>query len=99
MPGVKIVAVLVRCAETLLLCDNIDSERLRFSDIEDCTARLPALIREAQAAAEDTRTVVMGRCRWLLEEPGQRLHDATATVRAAARTRAPEHQTALDLRE
>lgn len=100
MPGVKIVAVLVRCAESLLLCETVDIERLRFSDIENCTERLPALIREVQAAAEVTsRAVVMGRCRWLLEEPGSGLRDAAATVRTPSGTRAPEHQAALGRHE
>jgi hypothetical protein len=63
MPGIKVVAALVRCAANLLDCDDIDTADLRFADVEECTKRLPAIIGEFQKASAPG-DVVMGRCRF-----------------------------------
>ncbi len=70
MSGLKIVAVLVICTQGLLLCEPIDTERLGFADIEECTRSLPALVADAQGA--DLAQVVMGRCRYQLDEGARR---------------------------
>jgi hypothetical protein len=62
MAGIKVVAALVRCAADLLLCDDIDTDHLRFSDAEECRNKLPAIISELRRAPDE---VVMGRCRFL----------------------------------
>lgn len=66
MAGIKVVAALVRCAADLLICDDIDTARLRFIDAENCRNALPAIIGELQRrGARDE--VVMGRCRFMTD--------------------------------
>ena len=74
MAGIKVVAALVRCAADLLLCDDIDTDHLRFSDAEECRNKLPAIISELRRAPDE---VVMGRCRFVADR-------APATTGAAA---------------
>jgi hypothetical protein len=66
MAGIKVVAALVRCAADLLICNDIDTARLRFADAENCRNVLPAIIGELQRrGARDE--VVMGRCRFMTD--------------------------------
>lgn len=72
MSGIKIVAALVRCSADLLLCNDIDTSALHFTDVVECTSRLPALIEEMQRVSAKG-TVVMGRCRFQLDRtPAER---------------------------
>src|SRR5256885_1559000 len=61
MAGIKVVVALVRCAADLLICDDIDTNRLRFTDAENCRNALPAIISELQRRGAPNQ--VMGRCR------------------------------------
>lgn len=60
----KIVAFLVRCTESLLICEDIPTDHLRFRDMPDCTQQLPSLIDRMQSRLFGQ--VVMGRCHYLL---------------------------------
>ena len=62
MAGIKVVVALVRCAADLLLCDDIDTDHLRFADAEECRNKLPAIISEHRRTGAPDQ-VVMGRCR------------------------------------
>jgi hypothetical protein len=76
MDGVQIVAFIVRCSADLLICHDVDTESLRFHDIEDCRTRLPAIVRTIGERTGPTR-VVMGKCRFVLkkrQEPVSRRH-------------------------
>ena len=64
--GVKVVIVLVRCAQSLLLCEDISTGHLRFEDIQDCRQRLPALVASEQRNHGPSSSVIR-RCRFLLE--------------------------------
>jgi hypothetical protein len=66
MAGIKVVAALVRCAADLLLCDDIDTDHLRFNDVEECRRALPAIISQFRGASAPDQ-VVMGRCRFLAD--------------------------------
>jgi hypothetical protein len=66
MAGIKVVAALVRCAADLLICDDIDTARLRFTDAENCRNALPAIISELQQVGAPGQ-VVMGRCRFMTD--------------------------------
>jgi hypothetical protein len=66
MSGIIIVAALVRCSADLLLCNDIDTSTLHFTDVTECTSRLPTLIDELQRVSAKG-TVVMGRCRFQLD--------------------------------
>jgi hypothetical protein len=66
MEGIKIVAVLVKCTQSLLICEDIDTSAVRFADIEHCTQGLPQLIAAARQEA-GTSWVVMGKCRFRLD--------------------------------
>ena len=86
MAGIKVVAALVRCAADLLLCDDIDTDHLRFNDAEECRSALPAIIRQFRDASAPDQ-VVMGRCRFLAERvpattasPAHRAEGGTAAV-------------------
>lgn len=68
MSGIRVVAHVVRCAADLLLCNDLDTEHLRFADAEECRGRLPAIISEFQRVSV-AGDVVMGRCRFQLERP------------------------------
>ena len=71
MDGIKVVAHLVQCSVDLLVCTDLDTERLRFADIETCRTSLPALIREFQSFST-AGDVVMGRCHFQLNRTPQR---------------------------
>jgi hypothetical protein len=87
MPGIKVVAFLVLCAENLLICDDLPSEHLHFADAADCRAQLPAILHQAQDEA-GSDMVVMGRCRFIAdrtpapqhEEPARGSYDASASL-------------------
>jgi hypothetical protein len=81
MTGIKVVAALVRCAADLLLCDDIDTDHLRFTDAEECRNQLPAIISQYRRAGAPDE-VVMGRCRFL-------------AARAPAATAAPSRRAGL----
>jgi hypothetical protein len=66
LSGVKVVVVLVRCAWSLLACEEISTNHLRFGDIEDCWSRLPSLIAQEQRN-HGRPSLVMGRCHFILE--------------------------------
>jgi hypothetical protein len=66
MAGIKVVVALVRCAADLLICDDIDTNRLRFTDAENCRNALPAIISELQRRGAPDQ-VVMGRCRFMTD--------------------------------
>lgn len=65
--GVRIVIHLVKCSESLLICDEISTEHLRFADMTECATELPKLIQFAQSHLQ--RQVVMGRCHYLVAKP------------------------------
>ena len=66
MDGIRVVAHLVRCAADLLVCTDLDTDHLRFADVEACRSKLPALIREFESVST-AGDVVMGRCRFQLD--------------------------------
>jgi hypothetical protein len=81
MPGIKVILALVRCSQSLLLCEDIDTHRLRFSDIEDCMRRLPSIVRGEQAKQDAQGSVIiLGRCRFQLDR------EAPEQARAIAET-------------
>jgi hypothetical protein len=67
MSGIHVAVFMVRCAQNLLICDDLYTENLHFASIEDCRHELPQLIEKA----DTPRSVVMARCRYLLVEPDQ----------------------------
>jgi hypothetical protein len=87
MPGIKVVAFLVLCAENLLICDDLPSEHLRFADAADCRAQLPAILHQAQGEA-GPNMVVMGRCRFIADrasapqrsEPARGSYEASVSL-------------------
>ena len=68
MPDIKIVLFLVRCSQSLLYCDEIDTDRLSFADMPACQAEVPRLI-ETTKRASPTDYVFMGRCHYLTKSP------------------------------
>lgn len=64
MTGIRIVLHLVRCTQSLLICDDIDTASLRFQSMTDCEQQRPALI--AALGRAEPNQVVMGRCRVLV---------------------------------
>jgi hypothetical protein len=66
MAGIKVVVALVRCAADLLLCDDVDTDHLRFADAEECRNKLPAIISEHRRAGAPDQ-MVMGRCRFMAD--------------------------------
>ena len=66
MSGIRVVAHVVRCAADLLLCNDIDTDALRFADAEACRSSLPAIIGDFQRVSAPGE-VVMGRCRFQLD--------------------------------
>lgn len=60
----RIAALLVRCAENLLLCQELESPALYFDRIEICLAELPRIIAEAKQSVIAPYTVIMGKCRF-----------------------------------
>ena len=78
MSGIRVVVHLVRCSQSLLLCDDIDTDHLHFGNVAECQAALPALIvKHEQIDAQ--KSVVMGRCRVMLIAPGSAVvrHEAS----------------------
>lgn len=73
-----VVAFLVRCTESLLICEDIPTEHLKFRDIPDCRRQLPVLIETAQARLFGQ--VVMGRCHYLLGKSVQDSHRIPPTA-------------------
>lgn len=65
MSGPIVVVHLVRCSQSLLICDDIPTDHLRFADPPACEAALPGLIAEHGARDRD-QPVVMGRCRIII---------------------------------
>lgn len=73
MSGIHVAVFMVRCAQNLLVCDDLYTENLHFASIEHCRNQLPQLIERA----DTPRSVVMAKCRYLLVEPDQpRWHGA-----------------------
>jgi hypothetical protein len=66
MSGIRVVIHLVRCTQSLLICDDLNTEHLRFHDAAQCEAQLPKLI-EAATRQGPPASVVMGRCRFIPE--------------------------------
>ena len=64
MNGIKIGLHLVRCGQSLLICDDIDTAALHFRDMADCEGRRPAIIEHFARTAPVQ--FVIGRCRFLL---------------------------------
>ena len=77
MSGTYVVAFVVRCSQSLLLCDDLPTEHLRFTDMAACSAQLPILLAEVQEAFPGQ--VAMGRCRYLLQkqQTGDQLNRAS----------------------
>lgn len=65
MSGIHVAVFLVRCAQNLLICDDLYTEDLHFASMDQCRSELPQLIEEE----DRPRSVVMGKCRYLLVEP------------------------------
>jgi hypothetical protein len=76
MSGITVVAVLVRCTQGLLLCEDVGRADTSFADIEACTRRLPAIIEDIRRDS-GLGLVVMGRCRFLLEDGGRQPASST----------------------
>ena len=67
MSGIPVAVFLVRCAQNLLICDDLYTENLHFASMEHCRNELPHLVEEA----DTSRSVVMGKCRYLLVQSNQ----------------------------
>lgn len=90
MSGIKVVAYLVSCTQSLLLCDDISTEHLRFTDAGECRTRLPAIIHDEQERV-GPNLVVMGRCRYVVDDPRsidslQVTYEASVSFDGAPRT-------------
>jgi len=68
MSGILVVAFLVHCGRSLLLCEEIDTRALAFRDMGVCREELGGIVAEQQRKRGAAR-VVMGKCRYLLVEP------------------------------
>ena len=77
MPGIRVVVHLVRCTQSLLLCDDIDTDHLHFGNVAECQAALPALIFKLEQI-DAQKSMVMGRCRVMPIGPGSAMlkHEA-----------------------
>lgn len=75
MSGIRVVLHLVRCSQSLLYCDDIDTAHLQFRDVPACEERLAALVAAETDRLPD-RPVVMGRCRFLAALPEAPTHQA-----------------------
>jgi hypothetical protein len=70
MSDLRVVAFLVRCTQSLLVCENIDTDAFTFDDMAECQSRLPALIERVRVEDEvNEGQLIMGRCRYLLLKP------------------------------
>ena len=68
MSGILVVAFLVHCGRSLLLCEEVDTRALAFRDMGVCREELGGIVAEQQRKRGAAR-VVMGKCRYLLVEP------------------------------
>jgi hypothetical protein len=68
MNGIQVVIFLVRCSESLLLCEDLPSEHLMFSSMGVCHASVSSVVEEARASSEDG-VVVFAKCQYLLAGP------------------------------
>jgi len=78
MSGIRVVIHLVRCTQSLLICDDINTDHIRFRDAAHCESQLPALI-EIATRQGPPKSVVMGRCRFVLEQPAPPPNGAART--------------------
>jgi hypothetical protein len=65
MEGIQAVVFLVRCTDSLMLCQDLPSEHLHFSSMATCQTNLPYLVEEARTLGVDG-SVVMAKCHYLL---------------------------------
>ena len=82
MSGIFVVAFLVNCGQSLLLCEEVDTRDLAFRDMAACQAQIGTLVadqRQKQGAAR----VIMGKCRYLLIDPPRTLEVAGEQPRVA----------------
>ena len=77
MADIKIVIFLIRCSQSLLHCDDINTEQLSFVDMPACVAEIPILIKTAKRASL-TNHVFMGRCHYLTKSPQRKTRDVAA---------------------
>jgi hypothetical protein len=63
MAELAAVVFLVRCTSDLLLCQDVDTARLQFADIEQCRDQLPGVVRQLKRDS----SVLMGSCRLALD--------------------------------
>ena len=70
MEGISIVVFMVRCTASLLFCDTIPTEHLRFAGIEHCRGEASRLIATRQE--QDHSGVWMAKCRYQLATPDRR---------------------------
>ena len=71
MPDIKVVVFLVRCSQSLLICDDVNTEHLSFADMPACIAEIPGLIETAKRASLANH-VFMGRCHYLVNASHRR---------------------------
>jgi hypothetical protein len=90
MTGILVVAFLVHCGQSLLLCEDIDTRDLAFADMGECREQLGGLVAEEQQRKGAAR-VVMGKCRYLLVDPPRE----TAVARAGAPRRFSSYAAAV----
>jgi hypothetical protein len=67
MEGITIVIFLVRCAANLLICDTVQTEHLRYVEMETCRAEASRLVARRQIPAGPE--VWMAKCRYQLASP------------------------------
>jgi hypothetical protein len=70
MDGVVAVVFLVRCATSLLLCDTVPTEHLRFDDMERCRGAASRLLEKRRRLSGSE--VWMAKCRYQLASPDSR---------------------------
>ena len=81
MPDIKVVVFIVRCAQSLLICDDIDTEQISFADMPACLAEMPILIEAAKRASLSNH-VFMGRCHYRVHSSHRKPRSGT-TVESA----------------
>ena len=69
MSGTRIVIHLVRCTQSLLICDDIETDHLRFKSMAECEAARSAYIDAAKRQGPQYYEI-MGRCRFVLDRNG-----------------------------
>ena len=90
MSGVTIVAFLVACSPNLLDCYGLNAPTQHFADMGECQATLATLIQE-EAQRQGDRSVIMGRCHYLLIEPAR---ERVPAMRAPSKM--PDSQAKVD---